>query len=110
MIVTSDFKRGLAILVDQRTLEQRREHGDIPGATRMSMTVVPWRLDPQSPWKIPAVADHDARVIIVCQEGYSSSLSAAWLRALGMQNVADVEGGFDAWRDAGLPIEPLTEP
>jgi len=102
--------RGVAILVDQRTLEQRREHGDIPGATRMSMTVVPWRLDPQSPWKIPAVTDHDARVIIVCQEGYSSSLSAAWLRALGMRNVADVEGGFDAWRDAGLPIEPLTEP
>jgi rhodanese-related sulfurtransferase/GNAT superfamily N-acetyltransferase len=106
---SAELTGGSAILVDQRTLEQRREHGDIPGATTMSMTVVPWRLDPLSPWKIPAVADHDARVIIVCQEGYSSSLSAAWLRDLGMRNVADVEGGFDAWRDAGLPIEPLTE-
>lgn len=98
-----------AIVVDQRTLEQRREHGDIPGAITMSMTVVPWRLDPQSPWKIPEVADHDTRVIVVCQQGYSSSLSAAWLRDLGMRNVADLEGGFDAWRDAGLPVVPLDE-
>jgi rhodanese-related sulfurtransferase/GNAT superfamily N-acetyltransferase len=100
---------GKALLIDQRTLEQRRAHGDIPGAVTMSMTVVPWRLDPQSPWKLPEVADHDTRVIVVCQEGYSSSLSAAWLRDLGMRNVADVEGGFEAWRDAGLPIEALEE-
>jgi rhodanese-related sulfurtransferase len=106
---SEELAAGAAILVDQRTLEQRREHGDIPGATRMSMTVVPWRLDPQSAWKIPAVTDHDTRVIVVCQEGYSSSLSAAWLRDLGMRNVADVEGGFDAWRDAGLPIERLED-
>jgi rhodanese-related sulfurtransferase/GNAT superfamily N-acetyltransferase len=103
-----ELERG-AIVVDQRTLEQRREHGDIPGAVTMSMTVVPWRLDPQSRWKIPEIADHDTRVIVVCQEGYSSSLSAAWLRDLGMQSVADVEGGFDAWRDAGLPVVPLEE-
>ena len=100
---------GAAILIDQRTLEQRREHGDIPGATRLSMTVVPWRIDPQSPWKLPAVTDHDTRVIVLCQEGYSSSLSTAWLRDLGMRNVADVEGGFEAWRDAGLPIEPCRD-
>ena len=103
-----ELERG-AVIVDQRTLEQRREHGDIPGAVTMPMTVVPWRLDPQSPWKIPEVADHDTRVIVVCQEGYSSSLSAAWLRDLGMRNVADIEGGFDAWRDAGLPVVPLEE-
>jgi rhodanese-related sulfurtransferase/GNAT superfamily N-acetyltransferase len=106
---SEELARGAAILVDQRTLEQRRAHGDIPGATKMSMTVVPWRLDPQSQWKMPDVADHDVRVIVVCQEGYSSSLSAAWLRNLGMRNVADLEGGFDAWRDAGLPIEPPNE-
>jgi rhodanese-related sulfurtransferase/GNAT superfamily N-acetyltransferase len=104
-----ELAAGAAIVVDQRTLEQRRQHGDIPGATTLSMTVVPWRLDPASPWKLPAIRDHDARVIVVCQEGYSSSLSAAWLRDLGMRNVADVEGGFDAWRDAGLPIVALTE-
>ena len=107
-VAASELGAG-AILVDQRTLEQRREHGDIPGATRMSMTVVPWRLDPQSPWKEPAVIDHDTRIIVVCQEGYSSSLSAAWLRELGMRRVADVEGGFDAWRDTGLPVVPLDE-
>ncbi len=107
---SEELATGSAIVVDQRTLEQRREHGDIPGATRMSMTVVPWRLDPQSPWRIPEVSEHETRVIVVCQEGYSSSLSAAWLRDLGMRNVADVEGGFEAWRDAGLPVEPLREP
>ena len=103
-----ELERG-ALLVDQRTLEQRRAHGDIPGATRMSMTVVPWRLDPQSPWKEPSVTSHGTRVIVVCQEGYSSSLSTAWLRELGMAHVADIEGGFEAWRDAGLPIVPLEE-
>jgi rhodanese-related sulfurtransferase/ribosomal protein S18 acetylase RimI-like enzyme len=103
-----ELRDGDAILVDHRTLEQRREHGDVPGATRMSMTVVPWRLDPASPWKIPEVTDHDARVIVLCQEGYSSSLSAAWLREIGMRRVADVEGGFDAWVAAGLPIERST--
>jgi rhodanese-related sulfurtransferase/ribosomal protein S18 acetylase RimI-like enzyme len=102
-----ELSAGSAILVDHRTLEQRREHGDIPGATRMSMTVVPWRLDPRSPWKLASVLDHDARVIVMCQEGYSSSLAAAWLRDLGMRRVADVEGGFEAWRGAGLPIVPL---
>jgi rhodanese-related sulfurtransferase/GNAT superfamily N-acetyltransferase len=103
-----ELARGV-LLVDHRTYEQRREHGDIPGATRLSMTVVPWRIDPQSPWKLPGVTDHDTRVIVLCQEGYSSSLSAAWLRSLGMRNVADVEGGFEAWHDAGLPVEPFSD-
>ena len=53
--------------------------------------------------------DHDTRIIVVCQEGYSSSLSAAWLRDMGMRRVADVEGGFEAWRDSGLPVVPLDE-
>jgi rhodanese-related sulfurtransferase/ribosomal protein S18 acetylase RimI-like enzyme len=105
----SELAAGTAIVVDQRTLEQRREHGDIPGAITMSMTVLPWRLDPQSRWKLPEVVDHETRVTVVCQEGYSSSLSAAWLRELGMRRVADIEGGFDAWRDAGLPVMPLED-
>lgn len=104
----AELLAGHAVLLDQRTLEQRMQHGDIPGAVRISMTVLPWRADPQSPWKLPQIADHDTRVLVVCQEGYSSSLSAAWLRDLGMQHVADVEGGFEAWRDADLPVEPCT--
>jgi rhodanese-related sulfurtransferase/ribosomal protein S18 acetylase RimI-like enzyme len=104
-----ELARGDAILVDHRTFEQRTEHGDIPGATRLSMTVLPWRLDPASPWKLPSVIDHDTRVIVLCQEGYSSSLSAAWLRDLGMRRVADVDGGFEAWRDAGLPVARVNE-
>jgi rhodanese-related sulfurtransferase/N-acetylglutamate synthase-like GNAT family acetyltransferase len=96
-----------AVVIDQRTLEQRTEHGDIPGAIPVSMTVVPWKLDPMSPWKLPQIIDHDTRVIVVCQQGYSSSLSAAWLRDFGMRRIADVAGGFEAWRDADLPIAPL---
>jgi rhodanese-related sulfurtransferase len=95
-----------ALLVDHRTLEQRMEHGDIAGAHRMSLTVVQWRLDPASPWKLPEVEDHDARIIVLCQEGYSSSLAAASLHDLGLHRATDVAGGFDAWRGAGLPVEP----
>ncbi len=96
-----------AILIDHRTLEQRGADGDVPGAVHVSMTVVPWVLDPQSPWRLKQIADHDTRVVLMCQEGYSSSLSAVWLRDLGMRRVADVVGGFEAWRDAGLPVTPL---
>lgn len=105
----AELTAGHAVVLDQRTLEQRMQHGDIPGSVPISMTVLPWRADPQSPWKLPQIVDHDTRVLVVCQEGYSSSLSAAWLRDLGMRRVADVEGGFEAWRDAGLPVEPYPD-
>lgn len=93
-----------AILVDHRTFEQRRDHGDIPGAVQIDRTVLEWRLDPQSEWRIPAVTGHRSRVILICQEGYSSSLAAATLQELGLERATDVAGGFEAWRDADLPV------
>jgi rhodanese-related sulfurtransferase len=65
--------------------------------------VLEWRLDPASPTRIEAAGDYDVRVIVICNEGYSSSLVAATLQELGLVNATDVIGGFQAWRAAGLP-------
>jgi rhodanese-related sulfurtransferase len=100
-------QRGGALIVDTRTYEQRRDQGRVPGAAVIDRTVFEWRLDPASPSHIPQVEDHDARVIVLCREGYSSSLAAASLQDLGLHRATDVIGGFEAWRDAGLPIEPF---
>jgi len=98
-----------ALLVDTRTHEQRRERGLIPGALVIDRTVFEWRLDPASTSRIPEVGDHDARIIVVCREGYSSSLAAASLQDLGLRNATDLIGGFDAWEAAGLPVEPFVD-
>jgi rhodanese-related sulfurtransferase len=99
----SDELRDGAVLIDTRTFEQRTEHGDIPGAIQIGLNVLEWRLDPASEWHIPEVTDHDVRVIVVCQEGYSSSLAAARLQSLGLHRATDVIGGFDAWRKRRPP-------
>jgi len=94
-----------ALLVDTRTYEQRARDGTIPGALIIDRTVLEWRLDPTSATRIDQVTDHDARVIVICAQGYSSSLAAATLHQLGLRNATDVIGGFEAWRAAGLPVE-----
>jgi len=99
-----------ALLVDTRTYEQRRERGMIPGALVVDRTVFEWRLDPASRWHLPEVADHEARLIVLCREGYSSSLAAASLQDLGLRNATDVIGGFDAWEAEGLPVEAFSDP
>jgi len=93
-----------AVVVDTRTLEQRRRGGDIPNALVVDRTVLEWRLDPSSPNRIPQAVDHAVRVIVICAEGYSSSLAAASPQGLGLFNATDVIGGFSAWHAAGLPV------
>ena len=73
-----------ALLVDTRTFEQRRVQGDVPGALRIDRTVFEWRLDPTGPWCIPQVTGPDARIIVMCRQGFSSSLAAASLQAIGL--------------------------
>jgi rhodanese-related sulfurtransferase len=97
-----------ALLVDIRPLEQRRRQGDIPGAIVIGLTVVPWRLDPCSDYRIPEAAS-DARVIVLCGQGYSSSLAVASLRELGL-DATDVIGGFEGWAAAGLNVTSCTGP
>ncbi len=99
-----------ALLVDVRTSEQRAEHGEIPGAIPIGLNVLEWRLDPSSEWRNPAATDHDVRVIVFCQEGFSSSLAAARLQSLGLHRATDVIGGVEAWRDAGLPVDGAEPP
>lgn len=93
------------LVIDVRTSEQRTEYGGIPGAIPVGLNVLEWRLDPSSQWRIPQATDHAVRVIVFCQQGYSSSLAAARLQSLGLSRATDLIGGFEAWRDAGLPVE-----
>jgi rhodanese-related sulfurtransferase len=101
----AELARG-GLLVDIRPADQRAEGGDIPGATVIDRNVLEWRLAPDSQWRIAAVTGPATRVIVLCNEGYSSSLAAATLKELGLVNATDVIGGFQAWKAAGLPVEP----
>jgi rhodanese-related sulfurtransferase len=92
-----------ALLIDIRPSEQRRREGTIPGALIIERNVLEWRLDPTSAWRIAEARDHAVRVIIVCSEGYTSSLAAAALQDLGLTNATDLAGGFWGWQNAGLP-------
>jgi rhodanese-related sulfurtransferase len=95
-----------AIMVDTRTYEQRREHGVVPGALVIPRTVLEWRVDPACDHQDPRIAARSGPLIVMCQEGYSSSLAAATLQELGVADATDLVGGFDAWKAAGLPVEP----
>jgi len=95
-----------AILIDTRTSEQRAAAGEIPGAKAIGLNVLEWRLDPASDSRMPQATGHDLRVILFCEQGFSSSLAASRLQSLGLHRATDVIGGFEAWRDAGLPVEP----
>jgi rhodanese-related sulfurtransferase len=87
-----------ALVVDIRPVEQRDLDGDLAGAAVIGRNVLEWRLDPASPHRIAEATDHDRRIIVVCNEGDSSSLAAASLRQLGLCRATDLDGGFQAWR------------
>lgn len=94
-----------AVLVDIRTETQRGRDGEIPGAFIVSRNILEWRLDPASEHRDPALARRGHRVILICNEGYQSSLAAATVRRFGV-DATDVIGGARAWRAAGLPMQP----
>ncbi len=93
-----------ALIVDIRSEPTRRAEGEIPGSLILERNVLEWRLDPTSPWRIEEAVDHSLRAIVVCPEGYVSSLAAAALKDIGLHRATDLEGGFEAWRDAGCPV------
>ncbi len=97
-----------AVVIDTRCAEQRRETGIIPGSVHVPLSVLYWRLDPASGFEDPSLTDPDRQVILVCAHGYSSSIAAATLRDLGFSRASDIDGGFEAWQAAGLPIESAT--
>jgi rhodanese-related sulfurtransferase len=92
-----------ALVVDTRTEAQRRRQGEFPGAVVVDRTVLEWRLDPASDARIPEATGYDLEVVVVCRQGYSSSLAAASLRAVGLHRATDLVGGVEAWLAAGLP-------
>jgi rhodanese-related sulfurtransferase len=92
------------LLVDTRPVEQRRRDGEVPGALVIDRNVLEWRLDPASAHRVPNVAGYDQPIVVMCDEGYSSSLAAASLQDLGLAGATDLEGGFQAWAAAGLPV------
>ena len=93
-----------ALLFDIRPSELRRRDGELPGAIVVDRNVLEWRLDPASPHRLPEVTNHEQVVILVCNEGYASSLAAATLQDLGLRNATDLEGGFAAWAARGLAV------
>ena len=95
---------GGALLVDIRADSQRERDGVIPGARFVPRNVLEWRLDPDCEHRDPELGRRDARVMLLCDEGYQSSLAAATIRAFGVSAATDVIGGFQAWRAAGLPV------
>ena len=93
-----------ALLIDIRGDDQRREDGLIPGAIVLPRNCLEWRCDPASPWRHPAITRRDLRIILICDQGYQSSLAAATLQRLGLTHATDLDGGFTAWAAAGLPV------
>ena len=104
----SEMQAG-ALVIDIRGNEQQRRDGLMPGALVVRRNVLEWRCDPTSEWHHPGVTRHDQRIIIVCDEGYQSSLAAANLQQMGMTKATDMDGGFQLWRARGLPVVPYGE-
>src|SRR3954447_17007105 len=86
-----------ALVVDIRPVEQRQRDGELPGAVVVDRNVLEWRLDPTSDHRLPLADDPLRRIIVVCNEGYSSSLAAATLQELGLPEATDLIGGYQAW-------------
>ncbi|MER5774015.1 rhodanese-like domain-containing protein [Streptomyces sp. NPDC002039] len=92
-----------SLLVDIRYQALRDRDGLIPGALVVERNELEWRLDPQGSHRLPEATGHDIEVVVICNEGYASTLAAVSLHALGLHRATDLTGGFQAWRSAGLP-------
>jgi rhodanese-related sulfurtransferase len=92
-----------AVLVDIRAESQRHSDGEVPGAVFIPRNVLEWRCDPRSEFHDERVSDPDRQLIVMCDEGYQSSLVAATLRELGL-DATDLVGGFQAWRASGFRV------
>ncbi|MBL3666894.1 sulfurtransferase [Streptomyces sp. M2CJ-2] len=97
-------RSGEALLVDIRYAALRDRDGLIPGALVVEHNELEWRLDPQGSHRLPEATGHALRPVVICDEGYASSLAAESLHRLGLRRATDLIGGFQAWRTAGLPV------
>jgi rhodanese-related sulfurtransferase len=103
-----------AVLVDIRPAAQRAIEGTVPGALVVERNVLEWRFDPASDHRLPEATGYDVEIIVLCSEGYTSSLAADALGSLGLHRATDVVGGYHAWVAVGLPVVrgtgPITAP
>ena len=94
-----------AAVVDLRCDEDRLAEGVVPGAVAVALSALPWRVDPEAENTDSRINDRTATMILMCNDGYSSSLAAATLLDMGFTDVGDMDGGFRAWSATGLPVE-----
>jgi rhodanese-related sulfurtransferase len=92
-----------ALVVDTRPVHQREADGELPGAVIIDRNVLEWRLDPASPSRIAEASGYDIEVVVVCNQGYASSLAAATLQQLGLHRATDLDGGFQAYKARRAP-------
>ena len=106
-----EAQRSGALIVDTRSLDERRREGVIPGSVHIPLSVLPWRVDPDADpaYRNPHADRLDAWLVLVCAHGYSTSLAAATLQELGFSRATDLIGGFRAWQAAGLPVQAAPE-
>ncbi|WP_246103499.1 rhodanese-like domain-containing protein [Streptomyces piniterrae] len=105
----AELQKAGGLLVDIRYAELRERDGTIPGALIVERNELEWRLDPTGEHRAPEATHHDLPVVVICNEGYASSLAAVSLRQLGLHRATDLTGGFQAWRAAALPVETGAE-
>jgi rhodanese-related sulfurtransferase len=101
------IQRGGGFLVDIRPIEQRAAEGEIPGSLVIDRNVLEWRLDPTGPHRHPEAGSVERAAVVFCQDGYASSFAAEALGRLGLDGVSDLDGGFAAWKAAGLPVRSI---
>ena len=94
------------VLIDIRPAAQRRRYGEFLDAVIIERNVLEWRLDPSGDDRLDIITSADQPVVIACQEGYASSLAVESLAQIGLNDVSDLDGGFRAWQEAGLPVKP----
>jgi rhodanese-related sulfurtransferase len=99
------MRSGDAVVVDIREEDRRARDGRVPGAVEIERNVLEWRCAPQSEWRDERVSDPQRVVVVMCNEGYQSSLAAATLQRLGLTRATDMDGGFQRWVADGLPVD-----
>ena len=104
-------QRAGALLIDTRSHHERIRYGVIPGSLHIPLSVLEWRLDPDAElaYHNAHIDGLDQQLVLICAHGYSSSLAAARLHDLGFSRATDLDGGFTAWKQLGLPVRPAPE-
>jgi rhodanese-related sulfurtransferase len=109
-VAWAEASQNAALIVDIRSQDERRRDGVVPGSVHVPRTVLEWRVDPAGEWRNPYIGGRERRLVLLCAHGFSSSLAAATLVELGFVRAGDVIGGFAAWLDEGLPVQPAVQP